>query len=342
MLPKFRVVLYRGRYYAAWREHGQVRRKTLNTSDRDTAIEALKVLVEGIEIANRPPQITVEYCWNGYRETLNGRPAFDTMGFETRNVLAFFGGLVANEITEKDCLDYRSCRTSAGRKDGTIWTELGRLRSALRWAERKNLIAKAPAIYRPPMSHPRDLRLTREQANLFLSSCITPHIRLFVILAMTTGARVGALLSLTWDRVNFEGKTINLSDPTRPKTKKGRPVVPINRTLMAALSESRTGATTPYVIEWAGKPVASIKRGLQAAGRRSGLPWVTAHVFRHSVASWLAQDGVPMGKIAEMLGHADSRTTERIYSRFTPDFLRDAAEALEIGIVRDVKGKVKK
>ena len=37
-----------------------------------------------------------------------------------------------------------------------------------------------------------------------------------------------------------------------------------------------------------------------------------------------------LGKIAEMLGHADSRTTERVYKRFTPDFLRDAANALEL------------
>jgi integrase len=109
----------------------------------------------------------------------------------------------------------------------------------------------------------------------------------------------------------------------------------MNDTARAALSEARTGAITPFVVEWAGKPVATVKKGLQAAGRRARLPWVTAHVFRHSVASWLAQDGIDLRKIAEMLGHADSRTTERIYSRFTPDFLADAAKALEIDMIRE-------
>ena len=45
-------------------------------------------------------------------------------------------------------------------------------------------------------------------------------------------------------------------------------------------------------------------------------------------------------RIAELLGHADSKTTYKNYVRFTPDFLRDAAEVLEIGAVRDVRGTV--
>jgi integrase len=225
-----------------------------------------------------------------------------------------------------------------GRRDGTIWTELGRLRSALKWAERKNLIPKAPAIYRPPMPPPRDLRLTREQAADFLNACTMPHVKLFVILALTTGARIGALLGLTWDRVDVNGRLIDLADPDRPRTKKGRAVVPINRTALAALQEARAGALTPFVIEWAGRPVKSVKRGLATAGRACGLPWVTAHVFRHSVASWLAEDGVSMEKIAELLGHADPRTTYKTYIRFSPDFLRDAAEALEIDILKEAKG----
>ena len=151
---------------------------------------------------------------------------------------------------------------------------------------------------------------------------------------MTTGARMGALLGLTWDRVDFDGRTIDLHDPGRPRTHKGRPTVPMNRTAAVALSEARAGALTPYVIEWNGKPVKSIKHSLAAAGRRCGLPWVTAHVLRHSVATWLAEDGVSMEKIAELLGHSDSRITRKRYVHYTPDFLRDAAEALEINTMR--------
>src|ERR1700730_8954561 len=140
MQPRFRAVLYRGWYYAEWRENGVQRRKALRTKHRECAEQTLKSFVRADEIANRPDIITVEYCWHGYRETLVGRPSGSTMAFEGRAILPFFGSLAADAITENDCARYRTTRTMAGRKDGTIWTELGRLRSALKWAERKNLI----------------------------------------------------------------------------------------------------------------------------------------------------------------------------------------------------------
>jgi integrase len=44
----------------------------------------------------------------------------------------------------------------------------------------------------------------------------------------------------------------------------------------------------------------------------------------------MAEGGIPMPVIAQYLGHRDSRTTERIYARFSPDYLREAAKALEL------------
>jgi integrase len=140
---------------------------------------------------------------------------------------------------------------------------------------------------------------------------------------------MGAILSLTWDRVDLERRLIHYQDPAIFRTKKGRATTPINALASDALIEARRGATTPFVIEWAGQRVRSIKKGLTTAGERAGLPWVTAHVFRHSAASIMAESGVPMTEIAAMLGHRDSRTTERIYARLAPDFLRRAAGALE-------------
>jgi integrase len=67
--------------------------------------------------------------------------------------------------------------------------------------------------------------MTREEAQCFSAACHMPHIRLFTLLAMTTGARMSALLGLAWNRVDFDGKTIDLHDPDRPRTHKGRPTV---------------------------------------------------------------------------------------------------------------------
>lgn len=75
--------------------------------------------------------------------------------------------------------------------------------------------------------------------------------------------------------------------------------------------------------------VASVKKGLYEAGERSGVRGVSAHVFRHTAAVWMAESGVRMEEIAQFLGHADMKVTEKHYARFSPDFLRGAASALE-------------
>jgi integrase len=90
------------------------------------------------------------------------------------------------------------------------------------------------------------------------------------------------------------------------------------------------GRTSDYVIEWAGKPLASIKRAFREACVRAKLSKdVTPHVLRHTAAVWMAEAGVPMDEIAQFLGHTDPRITYRVYARFSPNHLRKAASALD-------------
>ena len=121
--------------------------------------------------------------------------------------------------------------------------------------------------------------MTREQVSAFIAACTMPHVKLFAILAATTGARMGAILSLTWDRVDLERGLIHYQDPTMFRTKKGRATTPVNALARGTLIDARAGATTPFVIEWAGQRVRSVKKGIATAGERAGTPWVTAHVF---------------------------------------------------------------
>jgi integrase len=334
-MPEYRYVLYRGKWAVEYYEEGKRFRRSLRTSERGDRDRALAKFAADHEASKRPDVITVEFAWNSYRKALDTKPAAVTMGHEWKAVGPHFGymaadALTAGAVTEADCLSYATHRRAAGRSDGTIWTELGHLRSALKWAERKNLIQRAPAIVRPERPPPRDKRLTREQARKFLAVCEQPHVKLFVILAIATGARMGAILDLKWNRVDFDRREIRLDDPDRIRTNKRRALVPINDMAFRGLSEAREGATSPFVVEWGGHKVGSVKRALRGAGQRSGLPWVTAHVFRHSSASWMAEEGIPMAEIAQFLGHSDSRLTERIYARFSPNHLRKAAAALEL------------
>jgi integrase len=158
-----------------------------------------------------------------------------------------------------------------------------------------------------------------------------PHIRLAILLMLTTAGRVSAILDLTWDRVDFERGKVDLRlSATAPR--KGRAVVPMNATLREALLEARPGAMTRHVVEWGGRRVFSIKNGFAAAVRSAGLSDVTPHVLRHTAAVHMAVAGVGMERIAQYLGHSSVQTTRTVYARFAPDHLLDAAAVLDFGI----------
>ncbi|MGB7090659.1 MAG: helix-turn-helix domain-containing protein [Methylovirgula sp.] len=205
-------------------ETGRRFRRSLGTSDRGEAKRRVTdEFIPAFDKASRPTDVTVAYAWDLYRAALGAKPAAVTMGHERKAIGAHFGEMAASTVSEADCQSYIRLRRDAGRKDGTIWTELGHLRSALRYAAGKKLIAEAPKIYRPERPAPRDKRMTREEILRFLDACEFPHIKLFAILAITTAARSGALLGLTWDRVDLDAGTSNSVTLVAPGPTRGAP-----------------------------------------------------------------------------------------------------------------------
>lgn len=233
-----------------------------------------------------------------------------------------FGHRLGKAITQADCKAYAEARTRAGMRPSTIKTELEFLRSCLRFHYKE----AAPAIWLPPSSPPRERWMTPDEVRSLLTVVEAPHVNLFITLAVTTGARMTAILELEWSRVDFRHGTIDFNPTGRHQTNKRRTVVPMNSRARTALEEARKGALTDYVIEYAGQPVKSVKKAIRSAAARSGIP-CSPHVFRHTAGVWMAQADVPMQKISQYLAHTSSRVTEQVYARYSPSFMKDASEA---------------
>jgi integrase len=330
-MSDYRLQRFRGGWAVAeYRDGKRVSRRGLDAGDAADAAEKFRQVVEA---AKRPSTPTVSALWEAYRADRAGRRIAENMEWSGKPILAFFGGQLADSISVARCRDYVADRRKAKKHDGTIWTELGHLRIVLKWAEKLGY-GRAPFIERPRKPPPKDRHLTRAEFDRLKDQCKAPHLRLFVELAIATAARKEALLTLTWDRVRFDRGHIELGQPNAIRPQKGRATVPMTDTLRAALSEAHTGARTDYVIEYGGRAVKSVRTGLEAASSAAKVGHVTPHMFRHSAAVWMAQEGVEMRKIAQFLGHSDERTTARIYALYSPDYLRDAAAALETGKLR--------
>jgi integrase len=323
-MPNYRIGRLKGRFVVTWHDDEGTRRRY-----RLDALSAKEAEREAIDVIRartaRSEHVTVSDLWKRYREEKEGRRVAKAMEYEWKAMGPHFGHLRPDQITIKTCREYTAARRKAGKHDGTIWTELGHLRTVLRWAYGD----RAPRIERPAKPAPKDRYLTHAEIDRLLATPMAHHIKLAILLMLTTASRVGAVLELTWSRVDFERGQINLrTDPTGPR--KGRAVVPMNATLRAALDEAKRAALTNHVIEWAGEPVKNIKTGFYRAVKDAELDGVSPHVLRHTAAVHMVEAGIPMEEVAQYLGHSNTSVTFRVYGRFSPTHLRRAADVLDV------------
>lgn len=333
-MREYRIGRLNGRFVVTWEEGGKRRRFRLHATTVGEAHAEARALLLAADAA-RPEGLTVAQLWDAHRDEKAGRTIAESMIHTGKSVLPWFGHFQPAQITTADCRAYIADRRAAGRHDGTIWSQLGHLRNVLSWAEKRGHIARAPYIARPSQPAPKERWLTRDEIDRLLAAEAEPHVRLAILLMLTTAARMTAALELTWDRVDLERGWIDLR--TGEGLRKGRAVVPINGTLRAALATARDAALSDHVVEWAGGPVKSIKRGFARTVSSAGLKDVTPHVLRHTAAVHMAAGGIAMTKISQYLGHSSTEVTERVYARFAPDHMRDAAEILDFGKLRAVR-----
>lgn len=238
-----------------------------------------------------------------------------------KSLKPFFGDLLPEHISNRLIAEYAQSRTVSA---GTILRALGVLKAALHYAEGNRWIPIQPQFSMPVKAPPpKDLWLTREQVALLIQKAKPPHISLFIKLAVSTAARSGAILELTWDRIDFEKRLIDLG---QGHGNKRRSIVPMHDQVYEALVEARELAQSDFVIEFMGKPVQSIKKAfarLCADCKIKGSP----HTLRHTAATWMVMAGVPLSEVARMLGDSE-RTVERVYGKHAPDYLRRAVSAL--------------
>ena len=330
-MPDISIGRFRGGFCVYWWQDGTRRRYQLSARTR-TEAEA-EALDRYRRETFRAGNVTVSDVWEAYRQHLGTRPSAATIAATGKAVLGHFGAYRPDQITIAMCREYATKRAKQGRKQGTIHTELGHLRSALAFARKVGMIERAPYIERPAKPMPKERFLTNKEIRKLREAAHAPHIVLAIDLLLGTAGRAGAILDLTWDRVNFASGQINLRNPDGV-TRKGRAVVPMNAGLRAALSVAKEAALSEYVVEYAGDRVKSIRKGFEGAVTRAGLEGVTLHVLRHTAAVHLVQAGIPIDQVAQYLGHSNTAITYSTYARYSPDYLRGAAEILDFSSIR--------
>lgn len=339
----YRVGRLKGRFVVMWNDEAGTRRRYRLTAD--TAKEAEREARDLILKIEAPASgATIAQVWDAYQVEMGDRRQAEKLAQVGKSLLPILGHLTAETISQEDCRGYVAKRRKDGRKAATIRTEMGCLRAGVLWAEKMRIINRAPTIEMPPAGQPRERYLDRKEFAALIAGASDPHIRLVILLMYTTAGRIGALLELEWSQVDLDRRIIRLAKgDIGPR--KGRATVPMNDTIVGALTAAKAASVSGYVVEWGGKPVKSIKTGFNAAVKRAGIEHCTPHDIRRTAGRFMVEDGVPIEEVAQFLGHTNPSVTRSTYARFSPSYLRRAAGSLEFNspvLVQRTRGRTPK
>jgi integrase len=197
--------------------------------------------------------------------------------------------------------------------------------------------------------------LTETQISQFLVTAKNHRLEALFHLAITTGMRESELLGLKWKDIDWARQTIKVERQferphgegvcfTPPKTKRGKRSIKIGGKSIELLRNHyqlqqderiRAGeAWKEYNLIFptrVGTPIhqRDLVRSYKILLRDAGLPTFRFHDLRHTAASLLLNNNIPVIVVSRRLGHAKPSITTDVYGHLLPNMQDEAAEMIE-------------
>ncbi|MBU2646679.1 site-specific integrase [bacterium] len=198
----------------------------------------------------------------------------------------------------------------------------------------------------------RQVTFTLEQRTRF-ESVIREHYPQYhplVVTGFRSGMRIGELIGLKWDDIDWEKRLISVNRTvtrgvvTSPKSKASRRQIRMSSQVMDALRAELVKAKQQkleqglrVLPEWVftgtnGQPIQYnnfLARVWKPALERAGLGGLTPHSMRSAYATHRIDAGHPVHEISKELGHTSTIVTMASYYRFRPELATSDIDALD-------------
>ncbi len=230
------------------------------------------------------------------------------------------------------------------------------LRKALNQALKWGYVARNVAtLVDPPKVKRHEITpLDASHAGRFLDAARNDRLRALFTVGVALGLRQGELLGLRWEDVDFATGTLTVRKQLQRidgkpqlvdlKTERSRRTLPLPAVTASALRAHRARQSQERLLagsrwqDWGlvfastiGTPLdpRNLTDRYKALLAQAGLPNIRFHDMRHSCASLLIAQGVPLEIVSRILGHSQISLTMNTYVHLLPQAQQQAADAMD-------------
>jgi integrase len=185
-----------------------------------------------------------------------------------------------------------------------------------------------------------DDALDADEAAAVLKAASGDRLEALAVLVLATGLRQGEALRLRWDDIDFDAATLTVREA---KTPAGVRTIALPGIVTTALRDHRARQRLERLAaaQWddPGVVFASDHGGTMhrtdalrywwALTIRAGVGRRRFHASRHTAATLMLNNGVPLEVVSKTLGHAGLAITADVYAKVRPELQRTAATAMD-------------
>ncbi len=301
--------------------------KSLRTKDKRLAQKLFREIQQEalkgrLILLEKQEKISLSQFIQEYLEWSESNKAYATLKRERsifKNFLSYFGERPLRSISVKQIEEYRSFLLRSGRAASGINLDFRHLKAAFNKALEWGYIKQNPFGKIKPLKGktgpPRFIPPEEMEKIFSFLKQKDPEFCDFVALALETGCRLNELLKLTAKDVAPDLSYIRVlgkgnRERMVPLTKKAQGII-----------KSRLHKKGRLFDRWTDNWVSHKWRYFM---NEIGLDY-RFHDIRHTTASWLAMNEVPIQIIQELLGHSNITVT-KIYTHVKQDVVRQALE----------------
>ncbi|MBQ8959916.1 MAG: site-specific integrase [Ruminococcus sp.] len=296
---------------------------------------------------------------DGYKKLVDGR------------ITEFFGdsGITVGDLTGEDLNDFYACLEEAGLSGTSALRYHGLIHAAFKYAVKKELLDDNPCDHadRPKQERYRASFYSEEELKDLLTAARDSPVFIPIMLAAYYGLRRSEALGLKWSNIDFQTKTISISHKVieanvdgkfqakgfdRMKNQSSNRTLPLIEDVENELLYHRQQQKMNASVLWGaycheyddhvctdstGKLLRPnyISTQFGKLLKENGFRHIRFHDLRHTCASLLLKNGVPMKAIQEWLGHSTFEVTANIYAHL--DYSSKERSAAKIAQVLAIK-----